>query len=380
MLGARDAYLAADVMVFGGANQTQLWHAFASRGMGQTASTTSSDDDNPIPGWSSPKENNGRLTVTAVDENGAAVKAKVFVGDFEARITPSADTDSATPLSNSFAIVPGKYDLIANAPGYGHLRFKTTIQAGKTSTVTLHFYTNWASSTKGATASGDGGNFADLIDDTEGTDWAYIGSDSVKGKHVDVKLGSPRKIDIVQVSAMLHQAADDDDYDNVGQNRFTALKSFEIWGCLGSSANSQCGGSTGWTKYKTVINGFPAGLPRPLMPDMLIKQWEVDTPMIDHLRLVVVDNQCTGTAAYHGELDNDPSNATDCVSASDKDSTVRIAELQAMVEEPYATGGYLTSTQPDVKSAGVNTTTVSTTPSASGLSDTSDALDSTAAQ
>ena len=40
MLDARDAYLAADLMRFGGANQTELWRAFAQRGMGSGASTT----------------------------------------------------------------------------------------------------------------------------------------------------------------------------------------------------------------------------------------------------------------------------------------------------------------------------------------------------
>ena len=37
MLTARDAYLAADRMRFGGANQAELWTAFAKRGMGESA-------------------------------------------------------------------------------------------------------------------------------------------------------------------------------------------------------------------------------------------------------------------------------------------------------------------------------------------------------
>ena len=47
MLGARDAYLAADQMAFGGANQVQIWHAFAQRGFGQFASTASTNDTDP---------------------------------------------------------------------------------------------------------------------------------------------------------------------------------------------------------------------------------------------------------------------------------------------------------------------------------------------
>jgi hypothetical protein len=358
MLGARDAYLAADVMRFAGANQKQLWRAFASRGMGQTAATNGTDDDNPTPGWSSPKQKNGKLTFKAVNEAGQSVSATVYVGDYEARITPAADTTTATPLGNAISIVPGTYEMVAVAPGYGHLRFKTTVQA-KSATLTLHFFSNWTSAAKGANASGDGGNFADLIDDTEGTNWAYVGTDSVKGKAVQVKLAAAKTIDVVQVSAMLHQADDDDDYDASGQNRFTALKSFEIWECLGSAANNLCSGSNGWVKTGTFNNAFTAGLPRPLMPNMLIKQFDVTNMKADFVRLVVVDNQCTGTAAYHGEQDNDPLNDTDCVSASDADNTVRVAELQAFSGRPYVSGGYKTRTVAagaDAVAAGGDTT------------------------
>src|SRR5207237_2703006 len=56
MLDARDAYLAADQMRSGGANQAELWHAFAFRGFGKGASSASSDDDQPTPSFVSPKE------------------------------------------------------------------------------------------------------------------------------------------------------------------------------------------------------------------------------------------------------------------------------------------------------------------------------------
>jgi extracellular elastinolytic metalloproteinase len=345
MLGARDAYLAADVMRFAGANQKPLWHAFARRGMGQTASTTSTDDPDPIPGWSSPKETNGNLVFNAVNQSGQPVKAKIYVGNFEAAITPAADTDSASALSNQISIVADKYSFIAAAPGYGHLRFSTTAQSGKTNTVTLHFYTNLASQTNGAVASGDGGNFTELIDDTEATDWAAIGATTgVQGKQVTVKLSKTGAVDVVQVSAMLHPRDDADDYDNVAQNRFTALRSFEIWSCVASTSNANCSGTLGWTKAKTFIDAFPSDIPRPLMPDMLIKQFEVDIANASHIRLVVLENQCIGNEQYRGEQDNDPVNNTDCLSASDQEQNVRVAELQAMAEESYATGGYQTKT------------------------------------
>ena len=90
MLDARDSYLAADVMRFGGANQTAIWHAFAARGMGNNASSTSTDDNDPIPGFASPNESNATVTfnATAPDEGNAAVKAKIYVGKYEAGVTP----------------------------------------------------------------------------------------------------------------------------------------------------------------------------------------------------------------------------------------------------------------------------------------------------
>ena len=56
--------LAADVARFGGANQDLLWHAFAQRGFGQIATTTSNNDTDPMPDFSSPLANNATLTFT----------------------------------------------------------------------------------------------------------------------------------------------------------------------------------------------------------------------------------------------------------------------------------------------------------------------------
>ena len=56
-LDARDAYLAADLIRFGGANQDILWRGFARRGFGALASATDNGDDQPIPSWESPLEN-----------------------------------------------------------------------------------------------------------------------------------------------------------------------------------------------------------------------------------------------------------------------------------------------------------------------------------
>ena len=64
MLDARDAYLAADRMRFGGANQAELWTAFARRGFGEKAASADpseddggfgdTDDPDPVPSFESP--------------------------------------------------------------------------------------------------------------------------------------------------------------------------------------------------------------------------------------------------------------------------------------------------------------------------------------
>jgi hypothetical protein len=46
------------------------------------------------------------------------------------------------------------------------------------------------------------------------------------------------------------------------------------------------------------------------------------------VRLVALQNQCTGQAKYSGEQDADPTNDTDCKTASDRGTIVHAAELQ----------------------------------------------------
>jgi hypothetical protein len=79
--------------------------------------------------------------------------------------------------------------------------------AGSTK-LSLHLPTNLASGANGATATGDGVDQANLIDDTEATNWASLSGD-VAGEQVTVRLDpsrDAREIGRVQVSALLHPA------------------------------------------------------------------------------------------------------------------------------------------------------------------------------
>lgn len=168
MLDARDAYFAADLLRFDGANQDLLWLGFARRGFGEHASADGTQDTDPVPSYESPEHGEATLRFEAVaqDEGGQPVDAEVFVGDYEARATPIGEVARFVPNR------PEGYHFIARAEGYGHVRFHVErLRPGEDRTVRIHFPTNVASLAQGATASGDGFRHADLIDDTEGTNW-----------------------------------------------------------------------------------------------------------------------------------------------------------------------------------------------------------------
>jgi hypothetical protein len=344
MLDARNALLAADVMRFGGANQREIWLAFARRGFGENAFSTNAisnqNDGDPKPDFGSLLESNATITfqALAVDEANANISnARVYVGHYEARVSPIADTDPATNATGAGAnnldavasFAPGTYEFVANAPGYGHLRFRETFAAGETRTVTFSMSSNRASLTRGATASGDGVRHNDLIDDSEGTNWERTGAQAVGSQvTVDLEGTAPRQVSRVQVSAMLLP----------GQNRFTALRQFAIEV------------STNGTSFNRVFTSgpaaFPGETPRPVAPELILRSFDLgSTVNATHVRIVVLENQCTGQTAFQGEQDSDPTNATDCRTGSpgqvvppfelptpqvltDRDDEVRIAELQ----------------------------------------------------
>ena len=159
MLDACDAYLAADIMRVAGtpgggwpSNQAELWKAFARRGFGFTATSAGSDDPDPIPSFEAVANANSTVTfrVFAADEGNVPITtAKIFVGDYEARSVPIADTDPGTATPTDTAkFVGGTYHFLVQAPGYGHLRFPRTITSN--ATVDIFMSTNRASLSKGA--------------------------------------------------------------------------------------------------------------------------------------------------------------------------------------------------------------------------------------
>jgi hypothetical protein len=152
---------------------------------------------------------------------------------------------------------------------------------------------------------------------------------------VDLAGSAARKITSVRVSAMLRPAdpaatdelpllANADDDPDSGA-RFTALRRFAVEVCTTS-----CSAATAtWKRiYTSSADAFPGAAPRPVAPNLTLRGFDVPDTTAAAVRLVALENQCTGTSAYAGEQDYDPVNDTDCKAASDADLSVRAAELQ----------------------------------------------------
>jgi hypothetical protein len=205
---------------------------------------------------------------------------------------------------------------------------------------------NVASSANGATATSNGVDLDKLIDDTEVTNWAFVGSDPAVqeeaiGEQVTVQLDPSlpgHEIRRVQVSAMLRPRlpnpfpqppppARPPNPDPV-QNRFSALRQFEILVCQ-ATASVDCTQDDQFTSiFISPADAFPSVAPRPRAPELIARSFAVPRSVATHVRIRVLQNQCTGGPDFQGEQDNDPQFVTDCGDGSAQDDIVRIAELQ----------------------------------------------------
>ncbi|WP_028637603.1 M36 family metallopeptidase [Nocardioides sp. URHA0032] len=333
MLDARDAMIAADQMRFGGKDKKVLWDAFARRGMGMGASTPNADSGNTNPSFRSPTSKN------AVVRFAGNRAGKIYVGHFEARATPVADTSAKTrKLGNTVSLTPGRYEMLAVSKSRGFKRFHLTVMAGQHRTIHLRTPRNLASQKNGAEVLGttDGSlNAGSLIDGTERTAWGGVTTGDVDATHPYVAVdlaGGVHTVRRVQVSAMLTPAPADGtevplakDPDPDSGSRFTALRKFALEACVKS-----CGGAHAtWKRfYVSPGNAFPAVRPRPVAPNLTLRSFAVPATRAAAIRFVVLENQCTGFAGYAGEQDNDPTAPTDCKTGSDRGTIVHAAELQ----------------------------------------------------
>ncbi|CAN5404867.1 hypothetical protein BH09ACT12_BH09ACT12_30240 [soil metagenome] len=327
MLDARDAFLAADQMRFNGKDKKVLTAAFARRGMGKGASVVDGEDTSPKPSFASATGKNTKVTFKT--KSGG----RIFVGDYEARATPVADTLGKTKkVGKTASFTPGKYDMLYVGPKHGFMRFKMNITGKKKQVVKIKTTKNLAAKKSGAkiisaTAGGLHENY--LIDGTEALSWAGVTDGNVDATHPKIAVdlaGKKSTIRTVAVSAMLKRNPGDPD----GGSRFTALRKFAVEACT-----TKCGSKK--AKWKRVFtsanNAFPSERPRPVAPTLNMRAFAIKPTKAAALRLVVLENQCTGFKGYSGELDNDPINDTDCKSASDRGTIVHVAEFQAFTSK-----------------------------------------------
>ncbi|WP_210504180.1 M36 family metallopeptidase [Nocardioides xinjiangensis] len=337
MLDARDALIAADQMRFGGANRDVLWGAFARRGLGVDASVVDADDHEPVPSFASPS---GPVSTITFATTG---RARVYVGDYEARVTPVADTDPSTDLGASARFVPGTYDMLAVSPDRGFTRWTMTVLAdGRARTETVGDVVNLAASAAGASVIGatDGSlNAEALIDGTEATNWGGVTEAQVDESNPSVAVdlaGGLSTVDRVQVSAHLTPAPESGTALPLAQedpdsgSRFTALRQFALEACT-----SGCGAADAtWRRfYTSPADAFPSGLPRPTAPTLTMRSFDVPDTEAAAVRLVTLENQCTGQEAYAGQQTASATVPTDCKSGSDRGTIVHAAELQVFGED-----------------------------------------------
>lgn len=333
MVDARDAMLAADKIRHHGDDLDVMWGAFSKRGLGTDATALSTSDTRPHADFATPADVNGNITFKIVDSGDEIPNARVYIGQFSARTTPIAGTTA--DLSNKAAFAKGHYDAIAVAPGYGQMPFDFEVTDGSKQTVKVKMQPNLASAAAGAAITGgDGMNLSALIDDDEGTNWAFVGEQtktSVSGKGVFVHLAgdSASKIRRVQVSALNRPTnAKDPGGDTGSQSRFSALRQFEVSACT-RTATVDCSQAKQFhVVYLSPKDAFQTAKPRPLAPNLTMRSFDIPVTTATDLRFEAITNQCVGNPAYAGKQDNDPNNVTDCATGSPSAFNVRASEFQ----------------------------------------------------
>ena len=213
------------------------------------------------------------------------------------------------------------------------------VRPGQHRTVRVKSPVNLAAAKAGAAVIGasDGSlNAASLIDGTENTNWGGINGDGTNVDElspwvsVDLAGKKPHRIHRVNVSAMLNPAPGSSDplplaQDPDSGSRFTALRQFALERCVKACGTA---GATWKRFYVSSAKAFPAIRPRPVAPNQILRSFDVPDVRAAAIRFVALENQCTGYSGYAGEQDNDPTNDTDCKTASDRGSIVHAAELQ----------------------------------------------------
>jgi len=312
MLDMRDNMITADALRFDGANAALLWNTFATRGFGAGAASGPSDTD-PAPSFASPYVDNIEVTFKPLgDATGKPVR--LYIGDYEAGVVPVADTDPATAIPATVTLAPGTYRFYAVGKGFGGKRWTQSIYPGGSAVVGVVLPANLASATSGATITGDGVSLGSLVDDAEATAWSATGGAIGKQVTVDLPTDAAKLVSRVQLSTF--------------GGGYAGLRQFEVLSC-DATRGQDCATDAGYKSiYTSPADAFPAGQFRPKVPGQILRSFSVRPTPATHVRLRVLQNQCTGNPLYAGEQDNDPRGNTDCATASTAGQVVNATEFQ----------------------------------------------------
>jgi hypothetical protein len=222
--------------------------------------------------------------VTVTDPSGKPVaNVNVFVGDYEARVTPSAVTAARTGAA-AISMVPGTYDLTVQAPGWGSRTLTgLTVSAGATTSRTVTIQPNLASATNGATiaaSSGDDGTNhpASLIDDTEATAWGNTPTATAQDQTGSVTVALSPTLD---TAGTLVTAIRLGAYPGLGLPRFGSVRDYTI---------EVSDDGTTWTTATTGTVSAPP--PRPVAPELNYQTITLASPVhANFVRLVVNHSQ-----------------------------------------------------------------------------------------
>ena len=311
------------------------------RGFGEHQSTVSNADTNPVPDFSSPMTDDGTLNFfadTKSKDTAVPVNAKIYVGDYEARVDADRRHQSGDSRHRHRRDrQPRQHGTVApTAPGPDSLlpkgksgsvgdvqlrRSRTRLrvrplqrEGHQARQVNRHhdpLREELASSTQGAT----------IVGDALGTN-TNLGEPHrrhrVDQRRPDRRAGSGplgRRRARDRRSRCPSKASACRRCSCRANDRFTALRSFNAYACkAGNPDNPTCDGSVdaGWKQIvESPDNAFPSVNPRPVTPDMTLRYFKARTPAT-HVKFVVVANQCTGQPSYPGDQDLDPANNADC--------------------------------------------------------------------
>ena len=327
MLDARDAMLAADRMRFGGRDLKVMWDAFAARGMGKGASTPNADSGDPA-----------ELRLAAGEQRHGTFRTpgagKIFVGRYEARVTPVADT-SGGRSSHRGEAGARRYQMLFVSSGARLQAVHPRSPRPAPDRAASRPPTTWPPPARRKVIASSSGslNPKSLIDGTEATNWGGV-ERRQRRRDPPVRRRRPGRAACTRPPGPGQRDAQ----PGAGEpDRRAAGRRPRLGVALHGPAPVRARGAASGTArrratwkrfYTSSADAFPAMRPRPVAPNLILRSFRVPTTRAAAIRFVALENQCTGFAGYAGEQDNDPTNNTDCKTGSDRGTIVHAAELQ----------------------------------------------------